>query len=231
MSFFGYMLKWSAPPKPLKLGADARSVTSKCNWLSLRLSLPCWKRHNKNRILSSEEPDFRKRLKIKILGLAGIQLSIARQYSRQTCVQLGDANTFFHLMANHRKRKNFIRSLNRGDCLLTSQEDKLQEAHRHFLEILGTRGGRNSVVRWENLGYSPFELSELDTMINDDEIRNAVMGMHSEKAPRPDGFIELFYEDCFEVIREDLSKAINDFYHHKCKSLHLVNEANIVLLP
>jgi hypothetical protein len=134
-------------------------------------------------------------------------------------------------MANHRKRKNFIRSLNRGDCLLTSQEDKLQEAHRHFLEILGTRGGRNSVVRWENLGYSPFELSELDTMINDDEIRNAVMGMHSEKAPGPDGFIGLFYEDCFEVIREDLSKAINDFYLHKCKSLHLINEANIVLIP
>jgi hypothetical protein len=90
---------------------------------------------------------------------------------------------------------------------------------------------RNSIVRWENLGYSPFELSDLDTMINDDEIRNAVMGMHSEKAPRPNGFIGLFYNDCFEVIREDLSKAINDFYQHKCNSLHLGNEANIVLLP
>jgi hypothetical protein len=57
------------------------------------------------------------------------------------------------------------------------------------------------------------------------------MGMHSEKASGPDGFIGLFYKDCFEVIREDLSKAINDFYHHKCKCLYLVNEANIVLLP
>jgi hypothetical protein len=115
--------------------------------------------------------------------------------------------------------------------LLTSQEDKLQEAHRHFLEILGSRGGRNSVVRWENLGYSPFELSDLYAMINDDEIKNAVMGMHLEKVLGPDEFIGLFYKGCFEVIREDLSKAINDFYHHKCKSLHLVNEANIVLLP
>jgi hypothetical protein len=114
--------------------------------------------------------------------------------------------------------------------MLTSQEDKLQEAHRHFLEILGSRGGRISVVRWENLGYSPFVLSDLDTMINDDEIKNAVMGMHSEKAPGPNGFIRIFYKGCFEVIREDLSKATNDFYHHKCKSLHLVNEANIVLL-
>jgi hypothetical protein len=33
------------------------------------------------------------------------------------------------------------------------------------------------------------------------------------------------------VIKDDLSKAINDFYHLKCRSLHLVNEANIILLP
>jgi hypothetical protein len=115
--------------------------------------------------------------------------------------------------------------------MLTSQEDKLQEAHRHFLEILGSRGERNSVICLENLGYSPFDLSDMDAMINDDEIKYVVMGMHSEKAPGPDGFIGLFYKGCFEMIREDLSKAINDFYHHKCKSLHLVNEANIVLLP
>lgn len=46
--------------------------------------------------------------------------------------------------------------------MLTSQEDKLQEAHRHFLEILGSRGGRNNVVRWENLAYLPFELSDFE---------------------------------------------------------------------
>jgi hypothetical protein len=91
--------------------------------------------------------------------------------------------------------------LNCGNHLLTSQEDKLQEAHWHFLEILGSRGRRNIVVRWENLGYSPFELSDLDAMINDDEIKNVVMGMHSEKAAGPDGFIGLFYKGCFEMIR------------------------------
>jgi hypothetical protein len=137
---------------------------------------------------------------------------------------------FFHLMANNIRRKNFIRSLVRDGRLLTSQEDKLHEAHNHFTQVIGRAGARQCAVRWDNLGYSPFELSDLDSMISDDEIKNVAMGMHSEKAPGPDGFIEIFYKCCFELIKVDLSNAIHDFYNHRCKSLHLVNEANITLL-
>jgi hypothetical protein len=114
--------------------------------------------------------------------------------------------------------------------LLTSQEDKLHEAHHHFTEAIGRRGARQRVVRWGNLGYSPFELSDLDFMFNDDEIKNVVMGMRSEKAPGPDGFIGIFYKSCFELIKDALSSAIHDFYHHRCKNLNLVNEANITFL-
>jgi hypothetical protein len=68
-------------------------------------------------------------------------------------------------------------------------------------------------------------------MITDNEIKKLVMELQSEKALGPDGFIGLFYKCCVELIRDDLSKAINDCYHHKCKNMHLVNEANIILLP
>jgi hypothetical protein len=132
-------------------------------------------------------------------------------------------------MANHR-RKNFIRSLVHGDRLLTSHDEKLHEAHYHFSEVIGRRGTRQRAVRWDNLGYSPFELSDLDLMFNEDEIKNVVMGMHSKKTPGLDGFIGIFYKSCFELIKDDLSSAIHDFYHHRCKNLNLVNEANITLL-
>jgi hypothetical protein len=134
-------------------------------------------------------------------------------------------------MANNRRRKNFIRSLDRGGRLLTSQEDKLHEAQQNFLKVLSRRGARHSVFWWDNLGYTLFELSDLDYMITDNEIKKLVMELQSEKAPGPDGFIGLFYKCCVELIRDDLSKAINDCYHHKCKNMHLVNEANIILLP
>jgi hypothetical protein len=133
-------------------------------------------------------------------------------------------------MANNRRRTFFIRSLVRDGRLLTSQEDKLHEAHNHFTQVIGRTSTRQRVVRWDSLGYSLFELPDLDTTINDDEIKNVVMGMHSEKASGPDGFIGIFYKCCFELIKDDLSNAIHDFYNHRCKSLHLVNEANITLL-
>ena len=147
-------------------------------------------------------------------------------------MRLGDANTkFFHLTANNRRRKNLIRSLFKDGTLLTSQEDKLMEVQRHFDQILGTTGSRSSAVHWDHLGYAPFELSELDNSIDDSEIKDVVMGLHSEKAPGPDGFIGLFYKNCFELIKYDLSMAIKDFFLHRSKSLHLVNEANIILIP
>jgi exonuclease III len=183
------------------------------------------------RQLSSEELEFRRTLKIKILDIASAQRSCARQHSRLTWMRLGDANTkFFHLAANNRRRKNLIRSLIRDGTLLTSQEDKMNEVQHHFGQVLGTTG-RSSAVHWDHLGYAPFELSELDNLIDDSEIKDVVMGLQYEKAPGLDGFIGLFYKCCFELIKNDLSMAINDFFQHRSKSLHLVNEANIILIP
>jgi hypothetical protein len=139
-------------------------------------------------------------------------------------MRLGDANTkIFHLMANNRRRKNFIRSLVRDGRLLTSQEDKVLEAHNHFSTVIGRTGARQFVVRWDNLGYSPFELSDLDSTINVDEIKNVVMGMHSEKASGPDGFIGLLSHPdlrdkagCISYMRQEDNIYNNRVYRDKC---------------
>jgi hypothetical protein len=55
---------------------------------------------------SKGEVGMIKRLKHKILGLAAIEKSIARQKSKITWLRKGDANTkFFQLMANNEKQK------------------------------------------------------------------------------------------------------------------------------
>ncbi|XP_073363516.1 uncharacterized protein [Aegilops tauschii subsp. strangulata] len=64
-----------------------------------------------NRTLSNAEVELRRTLKQKLLGLASLQRSIARQRSRVLWLKDGDASTeFFHNHASHRRRKNFISS-------------------------------------------------------------------------------------------------------------------------
>lgn len=57
------------------------------------------------RALSAPEAQLRKSLKVRVLGLAPLARSMARQRSRMLCLAEGGVNTkFFHLMACHRKR-------------------------------------------------------------------------------------------------------------------------------
>jgi RNA polymerase-interacting CarD/CdnL/TRCF family regulator len=58
-----------------------------------------------SRTLNEEERILYKTLKQRLLGLATIEKSRARQQSRVTWMKKGDANTkFFHIMANTRRK-------------------------------------------------------------------------------------------------------------------------------
>jgi hypothetical protein len=76
------------------------------------------------RTLSSQERLLVKNLKMKLLGLAAIEKSRARQRSRVTWLRLGDANTkLFHHMANTRNKKilSIVCNLMKGWLYLKQQ--------------------------------------------------------------------------------------------------------------
>jgi hypothetical protein len=104
------------------------------------------------RILTTPEHNLIKLLKARILGLAVIQRCIARQRSRITWLRHGDANTKkFHIMANQRRKKNFIHSLHSEEGIAVTQPDKHRVILNHFNNHLGSYAPRNCTLNLNSL--------------------------------------------------------------------------------
>jgi hypothetical protein len=116
-----------------------------------------------NRALTEDELQLKKLLKNRILGLASIERSRARQQSRLTWIRKGDANTkYFHIMASTRRKNNFIAVLNNGTNAVTSQRDKHQVNFQHFQNHIGSSLQRKHTLNYAELGWQPRQLSHLD---------------------------------------------------------------------
>jgi hypothetical protein len=173
-----------------------------------------------------------KMLKLRLLGLAAIEKSRARQNSRITWMKKGDANTrFFHLMASSRKKKNFIHSLQTDNRVVTSQQAKQEVIFRHFQLHSGTYMPRSCSLNFHELGWEPKHLSHLELPFTEDEVRKVITKAPQEKAPSPDGFIGMFFSSCWDIIKGDLLNAVMQFYSMNQQGLFLLNQAYVVLIP
>lgn len=55
---------------------------------------------------------------------------------------------------------------------------------------------------------------ELTKRFMEDEINKAVWDCDSNKSPRPNGFSFGFSRSCWSIVKEDLMRALNEFYEH-----------------
>jgi hypothetical protein len=189
-------------------------------------------RAQEDRLLTADEIDFMKYLKLKALGLAAVQKARARQHSRLTWIRKGDTNTrFFQLHANARRKKTYISYLSNVTGTVVSQDDKAKLVYNHYAQVMGTPTTRTKAINWQELGYEHHDLEDLDAPFTKEEIASVVKEMPPEKAPGPDGFIGMFYKKCWSIVKDDIVQAIMSFYSHRTAKLGLINRANIVLLP
>jgi hypothetical protein len=54
--------------------------------------------------------------------------------------------------------------------------------------------------------------------------------MPSDKAPGLDGFIGAFFKACWEIIKDDVTDALNSLFAMNSQNFEFLNLANIVLL-
>ena len=72
--------------------------------------------------------------------------------------------------------------------------------------------------RVEGLNWSPISeenASRLDSPFTEEEIYKAIFQLDRDKAPGPDGFTIVVFQDCWDVIKDDLVRVFAEFHRSK----------------
>ncbi|KAJ9536620.1 hypothetical protein OSB04_un000169 [Centaurea solstitialis] len=142
----------------------------------------------------------------------------------------GDGNTrYFHNAVKERKGKNFIRSVCDLNGNYTYDNGVEAVFVDHFHSILGTEDRMACPDLQHDLFESKLSLSEALHMIRpiqDSEIKDAIFSIGNDKAPGSDGFSSKFFKDAWEVIGNDVTIAIHNFFY----TARLTKEINHTLL-
>lgn len=185
-----------------------------------------------SRSLSTEERALRWALKKKLLGLASLERTMARQRSRLLWLKEGDACTrFFHLQASHRRRKNFISQLLVDGVVVSDHEAKAMAVDDFFSSLLGAAPHHGFTLDLEALGVPTCDLTSLEADFTEEEIWAVVKSMELDKAPGPVGFSGRFYVVCWDIIKQDVVDVFRAMARLDVRGMEAINRAFITLLP
>jgi hypothetical protein len=185
-----------------------------------------------SRDLAEAETDLRRMLKLRVLGLASLERTIARQRAHVMSLKDGDATTqFFRICYSTRARRGHIARLRDGDLTADDQGDKEELASQFFARLLGQGEPRAHDLSLSSKGLPQVDLSVLEERVTDAEIWAAVRAMPGNKSPGPDGYTWEFYSFCWDVIKVDVAAAVRAVFSGRGRDLHCLNGALIALIP
>nr|XP_027099048.1 uncharacterized protein LOC113718336 [Coffea arabica] len=131
-------------------------------------------------------------------------------------LQAGDANTaFFHSWVRQRRNSNFISRIRKEEG---GWHEDLQEIKNSAISYFSDLFASNRQV--QPLTELPFEVPRVTQEDNEimkqlptmEEIHEVVFGMDTQSAPGPDGFGAGFFQSCWDMVKDDLLMAIQDFF-------------------
>ncbi|GAU50480.1 hypothetical protein TSUD_409650 [Trifolium subterraneum] len=128
----------------------------------------------------------------------------------------GDRNTsFFHRITKIKNSKKLISSLKNNNEVITDQNQLADHVVDYFKNVFCTNTVLQDQLLVEEVIPSLIDdnVNTLLTLIpSRDEIKNAVFSLNKDSAPGPDGYGAFFYQKYWEIIHDDVVKAVLQFF-------------------
>ncbi|XP_074305519.1 uncharacterized protein LOC141640735 [Silene latifolia] len=163
------------------------------------------------------------------------QMSFMRQKAKVEWLKGGDENTgFFHKQIKARHIQNKVLSIKDTHGTLHKEPVLIENAFLEFYtDLLGTSRQTSSVhiptVRTGKL-ITDQQKSLLLRHVTYDEIKKYIFSIPSSKAPGHDGYSSQFFKDSWDIIGNDVSAAITDFFNTG-QLLKQLNATLVTLIP
>ncbi|CAO2192714.1 unnamed protein product [Urochloa humidicola] len=156
------------------------------------------------------------------------------QRSRVSWLKEGDRNTrFFHQRAAWRARRNKIRRIKNTEGDWVNDQVMMKGMVNQYFEMLYSKDPHVNpdVVSSLFTSHITDEMNEdLCKVFSDDEISTALFQIGPLKAPGPDGFPARFFQRNWELLGEDIIRAVKIFFEEG-RMPEGVNDTAIVLIP
>ena len=156
------------------------------------------------------------------------------QRSRIAWLKEGDRNTkYFHRKALWRARKNHIKKLKREDGSWSTDQKEMQGMATSYFEHLFMRDDHTDpqeIVDLIEPVVTAQTNSDLCKEYSDEKIGNALFQIGPLKAPRPDGLPGCFFQRNWDLLKEDVIRAVKEFFSSGVMPPG-VNDTCIVLIP
>jgi len=160
--------------------------------------------------------------------------TMERQRSRLDWLRDGDRNTvMFQAKSQARAKRNKITSLKKADGgLATKPEDIEVVATEYYKQLFSVQEQLEPDLVVEHVPARVTEAmnDRLTRPYTTDEVERALRLMKPNKAPGPDGFTAGFYQLHWDLLGNDVIRAVLDFLNGGVLSDD-INQTTIVLIP
>ncbi|KAL2248485.1 UNVERIFIED_CONTAM: hypothetical protein Sindi_2700800 [Sesamum indicum] len=174
-------------------------------------------------------------LRKKAVFLAEAERHFFYQKAKIHHLKEGDRNTkFFHDMVKRNVARNSFGAITRADgTVITVAEDIAHEFVDYYTSLLGTEAHTlpidDGVFEWGPL-LSPEHTVELCRAVTPLKVKDAIFHISDNKAPRPDGYSSCFFKKTWNIIGDQVCRAVLDFF--RCgRMLRQLNHTIIALVP